>query len=220
MKYCKNCNTYYESSHSHCLLCHNELASVDEKSVSNFAPYIRKKNKYTFFTKSFSLVNIISMIISMFIDYSVNKVLSWSLIVSVGNLYLILFLLTIIRKTRFSYKVINILIISTLEIIAIGFLTDDYHWALDIVFPFILIVNTLFLTIMLIVKRKEWQDYIFLLFGAILFDLLSILLNILKVSNITWAITSSFIFGLITLIALLIFSPKDLKEEFSRRFHV
>ncbi|VEU80881.1 DUF6320 domain-containing protein [Haploplasma axanthum] len=220
MKSCKNCDIKYDSPVEYCLLCHNELHEDGTPTEYHFQPYKKSKSSISLLFRIFILINLASIIITSFVNYSLSRKLDWSLIVSVSNIYLIILLWIILYSPKFVIKLLGFIVLTTIEILAIGFLIKDHHWAIDIVLPFSLISSTLLLTIVLLSKKNKWQDYISFLLTSIGFNLLVILLNIFKITQIKWAITASFFYGLLTLIGLIIFSPKEVKEEFMRRFHI
>lgn len=220
MKYCKNCEVHYDNPIEKCLICHNQLENENDTEIVNkFPPYIQKKHTRSIIVRLNLLLNILSILLSILINYSVESTLSWSLIVSVSNIYLILLVNLIVSKQNAALKVTYMVLLTTIEIIAIGFLLKDIHWAIDIILPFSMISTTLFLTIFTLSTKYRWQDYIFLLLLSVVGNILLILLNIFNVTVTKWAVYGSFIYGLVTLIGLIVFLPKSVKEELLRRFH-
>lgn len=220
MRYCKTCEVHYETPLEHCLLCSDQLNHLSEDDSYNFPAY-KAKSKFTkYFIRGTLYLNIISIIISLSVNYLVSREFTWSLIVSVSNIYILLFVKLLLSDIKFITRLVLMIVISILEILAIGFLTSDPSWAIEIVLPFSIILNTIILLIFTLAKRKRWQDYTLLLILSTLTNMGLILLPIFKVTTNNWAIISSFFVGLFTLFALLVFTPKDLKEEFLRRFHI
>lgn len=220
MRYCKTCDVKYEAPLDNCIICSDALEKSENEVIHyDFAPYQKKSNKSEIFFKGLFLLNLMAIIISLTLEFIIDKTFDWSLIVSVSNLYLILFVRTLKSHSKFAIRLFWIVILSILELLAIGFLTDDFYWALDIVMPLSLILNTILLIVFTLSKRKRWQDYAMFLIISSLSNMTIILLPIFEVAQTNWAYIASFLFGLFTLISLFIFSPKDLKEEFLRRFH-
>lgn len=220
MKYCKNCDVKYKSDINKCLICNSTLEELNNGFEDNYPTYVKKGVFKKHFYNFFLLLNIISIIATLFVDYSVNKSLYFSLIVSSSNIYLIIFLKLILSNRSFVLKSFRLTFINVSYIILLGHILRSVSWALDIVFPSMLILNTLILLITTFVKRNNWQKYFIFLLISVLSNLLIILLNIFNISNTTWLITTSFLLGLSVLIFLLIFTPKDVKEEIKRRFHL
>lgn len=220
MRYCKSCKVHYETPLEDCLLCSDKLNHLSEHESYNFPPY-KAKSKFTkYFIKGTLFLNVISIIISLSVNYLVSKEFTWSLIVSASNVYILLFVKTLLSDVKFITRLILMITLSILEILAIAFLTSDPSWAIEIVLPFSIILNTIILLIFTFFKKKRWQDYTLFLILSTLTNMGLILLPIFNVTTNNWAIISSFFVGLFTLLALIVFTPKNLKEEFLRRFHI
>lgn len=219
MSYCKNCEIEYKTNLDKCLICGDNLNNEVELKF-NYQPYVKESMFKKYFLKAFMLLNILSIIITISIDYVYDQTLYFSLIVSLCNLYFILFLTIIFSHHSFERKVFNSVFLSSILVILIGIIIKNYHWAIDLVLPFLFISNTLMLTIITFVKRKTWQDYAPPLMLSILANILVILLNFFNISVVKWPILVSFFYGLSTLLGLMIFTPKDIKEEFIRRLHI
>lgn len=220
MKYCKTCKINYEAPIEHCLLCSDSLEVTSELEVNNYPNY-RAKSKFSkYFIKGTFLLNIMSIIICLSVNYLVSKNFTWSLIVSVSNLYVILFVRLLLAESKIISRLFLIIAISILELLAIAYLTNDISWAIEIVLPFILMLNTIILVVFTFAKRDNWQDYTLFLILSTLTNMGLIVLPILNVTSINWAIITSFFVGFFTLLLLLIFTPRNLKEEFLRRFHI
>ena len=222
MKYCKTCKIKVDAPLESCLICSDVLETIDQNPPANdFVEYVEKSNKFEVFFKGLLLLNIMAIVISLSVDFILNRQLSnWSLIVSVSNLYLILFVKLITSHMKFVIRLFWIVLLSILELIAIGYLTNDYYWALDIVMPLSLVFNTILLIIFTFSKRKRWQDYVMFLIISAVASMAAILFPFFDIAKTNWAYIVSFFFGMFTLIGLFIFSPKDMKEEFLRRFHI
>ena len=220
MKYCKNCQIKYDSPINKCLLCQNNLEKIDDDiEINNFTKHIKKKKTLQIIFKSFIVLNIISIVTTLLINYYSSKQFTWGLIVSISNIFLVLIIGLIISKAKTSTKISGSILLATILTIIISFIIENYHWAIDIVLPFSLIFITFINTIITLSKKSKWQDHISMLLISSFLNIIIFILNIVNVTNTKWAITGSLLYGVITILALLIFSPKDLKEEFLRRFH-
>lgn len=219
MSYCKNCEITYKTNLEKCLIC-GDILDHEEHSVDNYPKHKRVSPLKKYFLKSFILLNIISIIVTLTIDYLDDSNLYFSLIVSSCNLYFIFFIKLLFNHFGVIRKIFSSVFLSSTLIVIIGIIIKDYHWAIDIVTPFLFVSNTLMLTITIFVKRKDWQEYALFLILSALSNILIVLLNFLNISNTKWAITVSFFYGISTLLGLIIFTPKNIKEEFLRRLHI
>lgn len=221
MKYCENCKINYEKDLKKCLLCGDDLISNEVDSTINSYPTIKKtKDPLNIIYRTFILLNIISIIVSIFVDYNADKNLSWSLIVSSGNISTLFFLKLLFSESKLVLRIISFLFISLIELIIIGYVSKDPSWAIDIVLPLGSSIITIFLTVVIFSKSKRWQDYAISLIISCIINISLILLNIFNVTVTKWPVLVTFFIGLSTLLLLILFAPKKLKEELLRRFHI
>lgn len=219
MSYCKNCEINYKAPLNKCMICGDDL-TPDLDLKYHYQKHEKESKFKKNFLKAFILLNVISIFVNLTIDYLYNDKLFYSLIVSASNVYLILFLNLIFNHQSFVKKLFKSIFLSLIYLIAIALLIKDYNWAIDLVLPALLISNTLTLTIITIVKRKDWENYAIFLVLSTFVNIGIFLLNIFNVSETKWLITTSFFYGLSTLLGLIIFTPKEIKDEFLRRLHI
>ena len=197
------------------MLCHNHLEILDESDTSyqKFTTYKNIKDSKKIFLKAFTLINIISIVLCLFIDYSTNKNVTWSLLVAVSNVYLIFMLRVSLSKSRLSSKIVGLSFFDNSISCWYWVLINDYHWALDIFLPFALITQTITVIVIIFSRRSKWRDYLSFFNSDTISKHSNNIINILRVTNTTWAVTACFFFGVITFIAFAVFTPKDLKER-------
>lgn len=221
MKYCKNCNMKMDTTLHNCLFCNEELTKVSEdKEVYMFAP-VHKKQKKSYLTRVFILLNFISALVSIFLDSRDNPILTWSLVVAISNLYVIIFILIVKIKTNWTATFSKAVILTLLALIFIGLAIRDYSWSLDYVLPLGLILNIVLLLVLLFFNRKKWFDFAINLFILSIFALIPGILQFFdQIIVIKWPSIASFFLGLSVLLGLFFVPSKASKEEFKRRFHV
>ncbi|MDY0295418.1 MAG: DUF6320 domain-containing protein [Acholeplasmataceae bacterium] len=220
MKYCKTCHVHYDTTLEHCILCNGELENEDEKEVTYKFSECQKRKTSRFFHRLFIFINIVSILISLYIDFSDGLPLSWSLIVSITNLYAVVMFILLAVPTIWTSKFTKSVIVTIGMVILIGLAIRDHQWALDYVFPFAVMLNILLITILIIFNRKKWFDYFSALIIVTLIGLVPGLLNLLKVTEVTWPSVACFSYALVTLLGIIFLPPKASREEFRRRFHV
>lgn len=219
MKYCKNCHIHYDTPLETCMFCNDDLDKEGE-TVYKFMP-VKKKGLFPVFYKLFIFLNLMSLALSGFLDYSANGwPLSWSYLVGSANIYAIILAAIVVAPgfwiSKVNKGVLSFWIWMTLFAYALG----DYHWAIDYVIPFSISFSILLLTILLTFDRKKWFDYSIGLFFFSTLAIVPTLFNILSLTTVQWPSLASTIYGIITLIGLFFFSSKETKDEFKRRFHI
>ncbi len=220
MRYCKTCHIHYDQDLEHCILCDGEL-EIEEKDQSTYKfKTITKKTRTNFFYRLFIFLNVVSILISLILDYMSNQSLSWSLIVSVTNLYSIMMILTLGNPTFWVSKFTKTMIFTISMIILIGLSIRDHSWAVDIVFPLAVSSTMLVLTILIFSNRKRWFDYFASLSIITFIGLIPGLLLLFDVIEITWPSLVCFIYASLTLLGMIFLPSSSSREEFKRRFHI
>ena len=220
MRYCKNCHIHYDTDLEHCMFC-NQALDIDETKPSYYKfSMVQRKPKTRFFYRLFIFLNIISALVSIYIDYLSGAPLSWSWIVSVTNGYIIVMFLLMWPASPWTSRISKIIVVSGLTIILFGLTINDYGWAIDYVFPLTLLMNMILLTILILINRKKWFEYFGNLLIISLIGLIPGLLNLLDVTTVTWPSSASFTFASVTLLGVFILPSKASREEFKRRFHI
>lgn len=220
MKYCKTCHVHYDTPLEHCMLCNGELEDDHQGEVTyKFSEYINKKSS-RFFYRLFFFINIVSILISLYVDYLDGLPLSWSLIVSITNLYAVVMFILLAVPTIWTSKLTKSMIVTIGMVILIGLAIRDHQWALDYVFPFAVMLNILLISILILINRKKWFDYFSSLIIITLVGLVPGLLNLIHVTEVTWPSVACFSYALVTLLGIIFLPSKASREEFHRRFHI
>ncbi|MFU8793102.1 MAG: DUF6320 domain-containing protein [Acholeplasmataceae bacterium] len=219
MKYCKNCHIHYDTPLETCMFCNGDLESNGD-TVYKFMP-VKKHGLFPLFYKLFVFLNLMSLALSVFLDYNANGwPLSWSYLVGSANIYIIILAAIIVAPGAWISKVNKGVLSFWIWITIFSYVLGNYHWAIDYVIPFSISFNILLLTILLTIDRKKWFDYSIGLFFFSVLAFIPTLFNILSVTVVQWPSLAATIYGIITLIGLFFFSSKETKDEFKRRFHI
>jgi len=220
MRYCKTCKIHYDTDLEHCMFCDGDLEiEKDDQSTYKFKE-ASKKPKSNFFYRLFIFLNVISVLVSLAIDYVTGTPLTWSLIVSVTNIYTIVLLSIFVNPNFWASKFTKIMIATVLVVVLISLSLRDHSWAVGIVFP-LAIASTIFvLTILIITNRKKWFDYFASLFIITIIGLIPGLLILLDTLDIFWPSIVCFSYSSITLLGMIFLPSKNSREEFKRRFHI
>ena len=104
MRYCKTCHVHYDTDLEHCMLCGGDLeVTENDQSVYKFKE-ITKKSRSNFFYRFFVFLNFMSIIITLSLDYLSGLPLTWSLVVSVTNLYTVVLLMILLNPNFWASK--------------------------------------------------------------------------------------------------------------------
>lgn len=220
MRYCKTCDIHYDTDLDHCMLCDGELEiSSNDQVTYKFKP-LTKKTRTNFYYRLFIFLNFASILTTLTLDYMSGSPLTWSLVVSVTNMYSIMMLLTLGNPTFWVSKFTKTMIFTISMVVLIGLSIRDYTWAVDIVFPLAVTSTILVLTILIFLNKKKWFDYFASLFIVTLIGLVPSILILLDLLTITWPSVVCLIYAILTLLGMTFLPSKSSREEFKRRFHI
>jgi len=220
MKYCKTCHVHYDTTLEHCMLCNGELESDGNVTETYKFSECEKRKASRFFHRLFIFLNIVSILITLYIDYSDGLPLTWSLVVSITNLYAVVMFVLLAVPTMWTSKLTKSVIVTIGMVILIGLAIRDHQWALDYVLPFAIMSNILLITLLIFINRKKWFDHFSSLIIITFLGLVPGLLNLLNVTEVTWPSVACFSYALVTLLGIVFLPSKASREEFRRRFHV
>jgi hypothetical protein len=220
MKYCKTCHVHYNQPIDHCILCNGELENEGSEILTYKFTEMQKKPTSRFFIRLFYFLNIVSIIVSLYLDFADGLPLEWSLVVSITNLYAIAMFIILAVPTIWTSKLTKSIIITVLSIILIGLSIRDYAWAIDYVLPFAILSNIMVITVLILANKKKWFDYFASLIIITIIGLLPGLLNLLRITTILWPSLICFAYSAFTLLGIIFLPSKSSRDEFKRRFHI
>lgn len=145
----------------------------------------------------------------------------WSLFIVGAILLLWLFIRhTIMSKGNIAFRLILQFLGLSVFLVLVDQLSGGYGWALDIVTPFLAILSTLMVTILLFTRRMKWRDYMIYLALTAFLGFAPLILIFVDLVRVQWpAITAAF-YSFLTWIGMFLFADKKLKNELIKRFHI
>lgn len=224
MRYCKNCKLNFQTPLSRCLFCNNELL-IKENLKEEFHFQEVKKEKHVLRTLARILIFLLIFgnSVCLYIDYITaadGKQMSWSYIVLSVSVYVILILFALTRNTPVPIHIIWFCLSTLAELLVIGLVIENYHWALDYLIPFGLIGIELFATSLLLGGKKKLYDASIYVFILSLLGLVPAVIEKMGFVETSWpSVTSGFYSG-VTLFGLFFFGRKTFLEELKRRFYI
>jgi len=220
MKYCKTCDIHYDTPIDHCLFCQGDLVDESNQELAyKFTP-VKKKKKPNQWLRFFVLLNIGSILITLGLDIIDGMPLDWSFTVSAANLFAIVFALMFFSHSIWSTKLNKLMVTTIIGTFLIGLSLKDYHWALDYVFPLVVIVEILILSSVILFNHRKWLDVSINLLFMSFVGLIPGLLFILNITIIDWPSIACLAYSVVTLIGIFFIPSKENREEFKSRFHV
>jgi lysylphosphatidylglycerol synthetase-like protein (DUF2156 family) len=226
MKYCDKCHVDVVTNQQYCPLCHQVLkgeADPAQKEIypefvpltRGFLPLIKKIILFV------TMVSIVTLFTVNLLTYNETDKL-WSLIPIGSTLYLFFILrFGLLTRQNIAFR---LAILTTVLIIILNVIDTQYAgnqgWALDYVTPLALLSCNIAISIIILVKRINYRDYIFYLLTIVVFSLIPLILVLFNVIEEDWPSIAAFGVAVFILLVIIFFFPKSIKEEFKKRFHI
>jgi len=223
MKYCKSCNMKYECNLTQCLFCNNPLSILSEQNqvyLTNYPAYQKSSHGRSTFLKISTFLLILANLLCLFINYSAAKALTWSVYVCSGTLYALLVIMTLAERSHWLKKATQLTLLTDALMLALGAAAGNYHWCTDLVIPITFMALNFLSILMILGKRERMFQYSIYSFSLSFLGLLYGLLQSTKIIESSITLIVGMIYAIVTIAAILVFSPKASWEELRRRFHI
>ncbi|MDP4091619.1 MAG: DUF6320 domain-containing protein, partial [Bacillota bacterium] len=103
-------------------------------------------------------------------------------------------------------------------LVIIDYVVDGQEWAMSYVVPFVLFGSALIVTIIVLCRKMTWRElFLFQLSIAAICFIPVIASRFFDF--VFWPSAASAVYGIITIVGMLIFGDKSLKYETKKRFH-
>lgn len=126
---------------------------------------------------------------------------------------------TILSKAHTGSKVIFQVIALSIMLYILDAASGSLKWSIHYVIPFLVTLATLLVTIIVLRKPMKWVEYIGYMMTMIILVFLPVILFLSSWSTVLWPSATTALYALLTLIGMLLFSEKTMKNEIVRRFH-
>lgn len=214
---CTKCNVY--TKQQYCPLCKHKLS---EGSVDNtyYPVYETKAQRRHFAQRLVIFIATFAVSTSLLINLLTEPHQLWFLYVLGPVLYsLLLINHTILSKAHIGSKVIFQVIALSIMLFILDAASGSSKWSIHYVIPFLVTLATLYVTIIVLLKPMKWREYIGYLTTMVVLGFLPIVLFLSSWSTVLWPSAATALYALLTLIGMILFSEKTMKNEIVRRFH-
>ncbi len=223
MKKCSNCGVSVYSTNTKCPLCQRYLSNSDTTIEKPWYPYYsstetRQPNRLL--SRLIAFICIAVMSICAFTNFFVATDTAWSLYVITCVLYgWLLIRHTFLSKVHLGQKIIIQVLGLTGMLLTLNMLEGGNRWSVNYVFPFLIIGATFLITVIVVIKKMLWKEFVGFIIALILLGFLPLLLYLIGISQVLWAAATSELYAFLTFSGMIIFSDKGFKNEMLRRFH-
>jgi hypothetical protein len=223
---CSYCNVAIDSQHKNCPLCDKRLKN-EGSSKTVYPSYQKSYQQIKAFTiyKLYLFLTIAAVIISITINLLTieTHVPLWSVIVTVTLLYVwITVRSTFLSKTHIGGKILIQFLSSSVLVVIYDIYGSFSKWSTNYAIPFLIVLSIMVITIIAIAKKSftdDYDNYMGYLLATFFISLCPIVLFIFNLATVLWTSVIAFIYSLLTIIGLFVFSDKKFKEETKKRFH-
>ena len=221
---CNNCNVYLAEYLDECPLCHTKIEKIDNNNAySDHIEELSRDLNLLYFSKTIIKILILTNIICMICNLSINKTISWSLYVLFSSIYICSYALYIVLKNKLLAFVFNMFSLELL-LFMIALLTHSLNWFIYFVGPYLVLFTLFVLLNIYLSKQKNILRNVacFLIFIAFCLTVINGGIKLYQKSDIllTWSIISNTPIIIISgLLMILSFNTK-ISNEIEKRFFV
>ncbi|WP_080875639.1 DUF6320 domain-containing protein [Oceanobacillus timonensis] len=215
--YCTNCKTY--TRQQYCPLCKHKLS---HKAGDNayYPIYETKIQRRRFAQRLVLFIAISAVSISLLINLLANPERLWFLYVLGPVLYGLLTVNhTILSRAHIGSKVVLQVIALSVMLFILDAASGSSKWSIHYVIPFLVTLATVLVTIIVLRKPMKWREYIGYMSAMVILGFLPVILFLSSWSTVLWPSATTALYALLTLIGMVLFSEKTMKNEIVRRFH-
>lgn len=224
MKTCDKCKITINTTFDYCPLCHQSLQGNVEEDFIEIYPKTQKAireilpitKKIIFFTTFFIIFVLITM------NLFVNDDSMWSLLPIVSIIWFwLLIRFGVLSRNTVAFKMAGITVILILLIVFINLNKfSENLWSINYAMPALLTACNLAIFTVMWIRRLNYREYLFHLLMVFVLSIIPLILYFINI--IESALPSILTFGisLLTLLFIVIFYPKSIKEEIKKTFHI
>lgn len=220
MSKCRQCNVNILDDTEICPLCRC-VVERQEEAEQTYPDIWLSERRMVFYTNICLFVILALSAVLAGINYRFYTGRMWAPIPIAAMIYVYVILrYGILADAGHRAKIVVLTTVGILFLILVDVVTGFYRWSVNYVFPGGILLLDAATLIMMCINIRNWQSYIMLQMGMILFSVCPIFLW--RIHIITHPLFSLVTAGVTVLIILgtLIIGDRRAKIELSRRFHI
>ena len=220
MSRCRQCNVEVLDEANRCPLCHAVLEHTFE--VENMYPNVRVQNrKWVFWSRVYLFSAILLEAILFGINYVDKYKIGWSLIAGLILLYGYLVIeLAILGQAGHKIKIVVLSALAIVMMVLMDFLIGYHGWSVNYALPGIVILLDIWIMILMVINRRNWQSYIM---WQILMILVSVMLGVFEwigIISVPYVATAAILVSVFLFLGTVIIGDRRARVELKRRFHI
>ncbi|MCI7108411.1 MAG: DUF6320 domain-containing protein [Lachnospiraceae bacterium] len=221
MNRCQKCNVIILDDTDRCPLCQHVLQSDGGMAENAYPNAIAVTKRFRFWENLFLFLSILVESLLVWINYSVNPEVAWSLVVGLILIYAnAVFRMAVVGKSGYMFKTLTLVILAIVMLLGIDYLTGYRRWSLDYVLPCGVLALDLVLIILMLVNRRNWQSYMMPQLFTILLSLIPVILRVMGVIQFPYLVWIALAASVFLFLGTLILGDQRARTELKRRFHI
>ena len=216
---CDKCNIKINAINDRCPLCKNKTKIVKKsENIYPTIPSLYSNANVTFNVLTF--ISIIGVVISVIINYLLNKEISWANFVILGTTSFWLIILFSFKKGQvFVKKLINYYILFVILLLGWDVFINFSKWSVNYAIPILTNIYLLFIFIMGIFNRKTIKEYVLQIYISLIIGFTPLVAYYLGWLSIYLPSYIATIFNIVVIIFITIFYFNILRKEFKKKLH-
>ncbi len=221
MSKCLKCNVYIADETDICPLC-NQVLQEDDKKEANMYPDLRgTSRKFRLLENIILFLSIVAAGIVVTVDYAVGGEINWSIVVILILIYgNVVLRHAIMGKSGYIFKTISMVVFTIVLLIVIDALTGYKGWALNYVYPSLILLMDLGIAVLMIANHRNWQSYMLSQILTSLLGLLAVIFVITGLVTYPYLAYISLAASVLLFLGTLIIGDQRARTELKRRFYV
>lgn len=206
---CNNCGVTVNSPSKYCPICSNKLK---HKGTNTIYPKIKRKSNM--YLKVILFISLLITLVVGYIDYEINKTITFSAYVGLALLSNYITIVYIFRSYKDIFKLFGRYGLILNIILFIWYMYTKQIFITNYIIPGLCIIELLFNDIFLFIfKRKHIRKYLGVLISNVVVAFVPLILIALKMIDFNYVAHVAMILSIINILILVIFDFSDLKEE-------
>ncbi len=219
MKFCSDCQVTIVNHLDCCPLCGRPLTESQGPCVETFpvVPYSKPAARWM---RRLWLTMLVALAGSILLDLSTSHSF-WYVVAAVGCMAVGFgFLSSLKSKENRGYTVLKHVVLLSVISVALDFWMSFSGWSVGYVIPFLVIAGSFFITLIIVVRPKWFQDYFMYQVSLCVLCALTLLLRLTGISPVGWTATAAFVYSLVTMLGLFLFFGRRSLHEIHKRLHI
>lgn len=221
MKYCDKCKVSIVGDRKSCPLCQGPVRKISDDDREIFPLLATVYHQYHLFFRILIFCSAVVGVVSLLVNLVFfPKSGMWSIFVVLGIACLWFNLAFAVRKRRNLLKSITYQVVTISVTCLLWDLVTGWHgWSIDYVFPILLSVSIVTMTIITNVMKQYIEDQIVYFCISSAFGLIPIILFITGSLQVVVPSAICMALCVIAFVGMLVFQGEELKHELKRRMH-